>query len=301
MYSMISRPIKEGFRGVGRHWAMALSSSIAVTITLVIISLFMIFMVNVTQFTTNVEQGMEISVMIDWNYESEDQEARIKQQIEEIGGIKNITYRTKDEELQYYIDQFEDDETREAVESLVDENPMHNAYYVEVLDGNNLSDIAERIQQIEGVDSVNYGGASAVGMVSAMNAVRSGGAILVAALTILAVFLIQNTIKLTIYARQDEISIERSVGATNGFIRAPFVIEGMLIGMIGAVVPILLTVYGYYYAYQFTGGYLISSMFRLVEPQPFVFYLSAGLLGIGMIVGLIGSYFSVSRYLKWKR
>ena len=298
---MISRPIKEGFRGVGRHWAMALSSSIAVTITLLIISLFMIFMVNVTRFTTNVEQGMEISVMIDWNYESQAEEARIKSEIEDLEGIKDITYRTKDEELEYYIEQFDDNETRDAVESLVEENPMHDAYYVEVTDGDTLSAIADEIKDIKGVDSVNYGGSSATSMVSAMNAVRSGGSILVAALTVLAVFLIQNTIKLTIYARQDEISIERSVGATNGFIRAPFVVEGMLIGMIGAIIPILLTVYGYFYAYKFTGGYLISSMFRLVEPMPFVLYLSGGLLAIGMLVGLIGSYFSVSRYLKWKR
>ena len=117
----------------------------------------------------------------------------------------------------------------------------------------------------------------------------------------MSVFLIQNTIKLTIYARQDEISIEQSVGATNGFIRAPFVVEGMVIGVMGALIPIALTVYGYYYAYQFTGGYLISSMFRLVEPMPFVLYLSAGLLAAGVLVGLVGSYFSVSRYLKVKR
>lgn len=298
---MISRPIKEGFRGVGRHWAMALSSSIAVTITLLIISLFMVFMVNVTRFTTNVEQGMEISVMIDWNYESEADEAKIKSEIEELDGIKEITYRTKDEELDYYIEQFDDNETKEAVESLVEENPMHDAFYVEVIDGDTLADIANTIENIEGVDSVNYGGSSATAMVSAMNAVRSGGTILVVALTVLAVFLIQNTIKLTIYARQDEISIERSVGAANGFIRAPFVVEGMLIGMIGAIIPILLTIYGYAYAYKFTGGYLISSMFKLIEPMPFVLYLSGGLLAVGMLVGLVGSYFSVSRYLKWKR
>ena len=298
---MISRPIKEGFRGVGRHWAMAISSAIAVTITLLIISLFMIFMINVRQFTTNVEQGMEISVMIDWNYEAEEEQNRIRDEIEAIDGVSNVTYRTKDEELQYYIEQFDDDETREAVESLVEENPMHNAYYVEVADGNMLSSIADEIGTIEGVDSVNYGGSSTVGMVNAMNAVRTGGTILVVALTVLAIFLIQNTIKLTIYARQDEISIEQSVGATNGFIRAPFVVEGMVIGVMGALIPIGLTVYGYYYAYQFTGGYLISSMFRLVEPMPFVLYLSAGLLAAGVLVGLVGSYFSVSRYLKVKR
>ena len=88
---MISRPIKEGFRGVGRHWAMAISSAIAVTITLLIISLFMIFMINVRQFTTNVEQGMEISVMIDWNYEAEEEQNRIRDEIEAIDGVSNVT------------------------------------------------------------------------------------------------------------------------------------------------------------------------------------------------------------------
>ncbi len=298
---MISRPIKEGFRGVGRHWAMALSSSIAVTITLIIISLFMIFMVNVRQFTTNVEQGMEISVMIDWDYESEEQEAALLEQIEALDGIKEVRYSSKDEELEYYISQFDDEETKEAVESLVDDNPMHDAYYVEVLDGNTLSDIADQIRAMEGVDSVNYGGESTVSMVNAMNAVRRGGSILVIALTILAIFLIQNTIKLTIYARQDEIEIERSVGATNHFIRSPFVIEGMIIGALGAIIPIALTIWGYQFAYQFTGGYLISNMFHLVTPAPFTYYLSGILLAIGILVGLVGSYLSVTRYLKWKR
>ncbi len=298
---MISRPIKEGFRGVGRHWAMALSSSIAVTITLLIISLFMIFMVNVRQFTTNVEQGMEISVMIDWDYESSEQEADLLKKIQAIDGVKEVKFSSKDAELDYYISQFDDEETKQAVQSLVDDNPMHDAYYVEVYEGDTLASIAGQIRELEGVDSVNYGGESTVNMVNAMNAVRRGGSILVIALTVLAIFLIQNTIKLTIYARQDEINIERNVGATNHFIRSPFVIEGMIIGAIGAVVPIALTIWGYQYAYRFTGGYLISNMFRLVVPQPFTLYLSGLLLAIGILVGLIGSYLSVTRYLKWKR
>ncbi|MEE1412139.1 MAG: permease-like cell division protein FtsX [Bulleidia sp.] len=298
---MISRPIKEGFRGVGRHWAMAISSSFAVTITLIIISLFMLFMVNVTRFTTNVEQGMEISVMIDYDYESSEDEAKLKQQITQLEGIKSVRYSSKDEELEYYISQFDDEETRSAVESLVDDNPMHDAYYVEVEDGKTLQDTAAAIRKMEGVSDVNYGGESTTNMVVAMNAVRRGGLIVVVAMTILAIFLIQNTIKLTIYARQDEITIERNVGATNGFIRSPFVIEGMVMGAMGAVIPIALTVVGYHYAYKITDGYLISNMFRLVTPKPLVIYISIVLLAIGMLVGLIGSYMSVTKYLKWKR
>ncbi len=298
---MISRPIKEGVRGVGRHWAMALSSSIAVTITLIIISLFMLFMVNVRQFTTNVEQGMEISVMIDWDHESQADEDALKAQIQSLDGIKSVRFSSKDEELQYYIDQFDDEETKKAVESLVQDNPMHDAFYVEVMDGDDIASIADTIKAMDGVASVNYGGSSTMNMVAAMNTVRKGGTILVVALTVLAIFLIQNTIKLTIYARQDEITIERNVGATNRFIRSPFVVEGIIIGAIGALIPIALTVWGYRYAWKLTGGYLISNMFHLVPPMPFTLYLSVVLLVIGILVGLIGSYLSVTRYLKWKR
>ena len=298
---MISRSIKEGFRGIGRHFAMAIQSSSAVTITLLIISLFMLFMVNVSRFTTNVEQGMEISVMIDYDYESSDNESAIKIAIEKIDGVKSVRFSSKEEELEYYISQFDDEETKQAVESLVDDNPMHDAYYVEVEDGKTLQDISKTISSIEGVSDVNYGGESTTNMVKAMNAIRRGGLIGVVAMTILAIFLIQNTIKLTIYARQDEITIERNVGATNGFIRAPFVVEGLLMGALGAIIPIVLTVLGYRYVYKKTGGYLISSMFKLISPEPLVIYVSLILLAIGMLVGLVGSYLSVTKYLKWKR
>ena len=118
---------------------------------------------------------------------------------------------------------------------------------------------------------------------------------------ILAIFLIANTIKLTIYARSNEIAIMRDVGATNGFIRAPFVVEGMIIGALGAIIPILFTVFGYIFLYDKLGGVLFSEMFKLTPPHPFVLQLSLILLGIGMVVGLIGSFMSVTKYLRWKR
>lgn len=298
---MISRNIKEGFNGVGRHFAMALSSAIAVTITLLLISIFVLFMMNVSQFTHNVEQGMEISVMIDYDYESEEQEAAIREQIEALDGIKSIKYYSKDEERQFYIDSLSDQNLKDAASELMEDNPMHDAFYVEVTDGDILQSTAEKIAQIEGVERIEYGGSSTVTMVKVMNTVRRVGSILVLALTILAVFLIQNTIKLTIYARQDEISIERSVGATNHFIRSPFVVEGAIIGIMGSIIPILLTIYGYHFLYNRTGGYVISSMFHLISPMPLTLYVSIALLLAGILVGLIGSYVSVTRYLKWKR
>lgn len=299
MSVMISRPIKEGFSGVGRHLAMSISSAVAVTITLIIISLFMIFSFNVQNFTKNIESSMEISVMV--AYDSEDKEDTIKQQIEAIDGVKTVTFSDKAQEFQYYIDSFEDEATKEAFEPFRDDNPMHDAFYVEAESGDQITEIAKIIQNIDGVSEVNYGGQSTVSMVDTMSAIRKIGGFLVAGLTILAIFLIQNTIKLTISARKDEITIMRNVGATNSFIRSPFVIEGIIIGVLGAIIPVGLTIWGYTILYKQTGGFIVSNMFKLVKPNPFIYYVGGILLGLGVVVGLIGSILSVNRYLRWKR
>lgn len=301
MINRLWRPIKEGFYGVGRHGAMSFSSASAVTITLIIISLFMIFTANVSRFTRGIEQSVQISVLVDYDHEASDEEDQLSLDIQNIPGVKSVTYSSKDQEFQYYIDSFSDEKEKAVFEPFKDDNPMHDAFYVEVSDGTQLQNIADQIQQMTGVYKVNFGGQSATKLISALDTIRNGGGILVAALSLLAIFLIQNTIKLTIMARADEIAIMRNVGARNGFIRAPFVVEGIIIGALGSIVPILLTVYGYIYLYKYTGGVVISNMFTLIPPHPFVLKLSLILLGIGMVVGLIGSFFSVTRYLRWKR
>ena len=305
MSSMISRffrPLKEGFHGVIRHGAMSLSSATAVTLTLIIVSLFIIFTATVRRVTTTLEESFSISVQIDFDHESAEQEDAISLAISKIDGVKKITYYTKDQEFQYYLDSFEDEETREAMAPYDDDfNPMHDAFYVDVEDGTKLEDVAAEISEIEGVYNVKFGGQSAVQLISLLRTIRIGGGILALALCLLAVFLIQNTIKLTILARADEIAIMRNVGAKNGFIRSPFVVEGALIGAIGALIPMAITYYGYNSLYEYTDGYVISKMFSLINPKPFALYVSLALLAMGMAVGLIGSFFSVNKYLRWKR
>ena len=93
----------------------------------------------------------------------------------------------------------------------------------------------------------------------------------------------------------------RNVGATNGFIKMPFMIEGMVIGMIGAIVPILITLFGYSYLYNALNGVLLIPMFKMQPVIPFAIYVSVALLATGMIVGMLGSFFAVNKYLRWKR
>ena len=298
---MISRPLKEGFRGVARHWGMSISASIAVTISLVMISLFMIFSFNLENFTKDIESSLEISVLVDYDYESKEQIDRIDSELNAITGVAEVTFSSKEQEFEYYLNSFEDTSTRSAFEPFRDDNPMHNAFYIEAKSGDVIESIATEAKQIEGVDTVSYGGQSTIDLVGAMSSVRKIGFVIVIAMTLLAVMLIQNAIKLTISSRKDEISIMRNVGATNRFIRSPFLIEGIITGILGSIIPIALSIGGYTYLYKVTGGHMLSNMFNLLSPDPFIYQLSIGLAAIGIVVGYVGSWISVTRYLRWKR
>ena len=298
---MISRPLKEGFRGVARHWGMSISASIAVTITLVMISLFMIFSFNLENFTKDIESSLEISVLVDYDYESKEQIDRIDSELNAITGVAEVTFSSKEQEFEYYLNSFEDTSTRSAFEPFRDDNPMHNAFYIEAKSGDVIESIATEAKQIEGVDTVSYGGQSTIDLVGAMSSVRKIGFVIVIAMTLLAVMLIQNAIKLTISSRKDEISIMRNVGATNRFIRSPFLIEGIITGILGSIIPIALSIGGYTFLYKVTGGHMLSNMFNLLSPDPFIYQLSIGLAAIGIVVGYVGSWISVTRYLRWKR
>lgn len=302
MFRKIGRHFKEGFFGVVRHGAMAISSASAVTITLCLISIFFIFSYNVDVITESIEDTVQIAVKVAYDHEDSEQLNEINRQIKAIDGVTNTTFFTKEEEFEYYVKMNGDDEEAQAIfEPYREDNPFHHMYYVDVASGDFVKSAAQRIEAIEGVAEVNYGGDSAVMLVNALNSVRYGGMILVVALSALAIYLIANTIKLTIYARSNEIFIMRSVGATNGYIRAPFVIEGMIIGLLGAIIPVCLSVFGYIYLFDKLGGIWFTNLFNMVPPQPFVMYLALVLAGTGMIVGLFGSFLSVSKYLRWKR
>ncbi|NLH64287.1 MAG: ABC transporter permease [Erysipelotrichaceae bacterium] len=300
---MINRPLKEGFSGVGRHWAMSISSAIAVTITLVIISIFLLLTWNVNNFTQNIESSLDIYASVDYN--SENQEASLKKEIEAIDGVESVTLSPKSAEFDAYLDSFTDEKTKEAFEPFRSDNPMHDAFYVKAADGSKIQSIADELSQMKsdgkGIYQVNYGGQSTISIVDAMAKIRQVGLVLVVGLMLLAIFLIQNTIKLTITARATEIEIMRNVGASNRFIRSPFLIEGIIIGILGAILPIAATIWGYLVLYDRAGGILLSNMFHLVEPFPFVYYISGILLLMGIVVGFVGSWLSVTRYLRWKR
>lgn len=292
----IIRPFKEGVIGLVRHLAMSFSSIMAVMITLTIVSLFVMLTVNIQEITQSIEAKIQIHVQIENDVDMPGI-SELERSIRGMVGVVDVLYSDKDQELNQFIDAYgEEGKIFEMYRG--ERNPLRNAFIIEVEDANNIAAISDRVERLDGIESVNYGGVNAIKLIDILNSIRDSGFILVGFLGFLALFLIANTIKMSIHSRMHEISIMRTIGATNGFIRAPFVIEGVLIGFIGAIVPIVISIFGYQYLYNALGGVLLSNIFVLRPVFPFVYYLSYLLVLLGISVGLFGSYLSVTRYLR---
>lgn len=298
MFRRLARHIRDGFIGVKRHFAMAVSSASAVLITLTIIGVFGTLVVNMAYLTREIEQSISLVALIDYDVNNYTQINAMKNQIAGMEGVDKVEYRTKDQEFDYYNEQYPD--MIEFSELYREDNPFHDTFIVYLYDGTNMQTIKNNIAKINGISSVEDGGSNTYTLINVLHETRLVGLVLVLSLIVLAVYLIYNTIKVTIATRKDEIAIMRNVGAKNGYIRAPFLVEGVIIGVMGSIIPIVLVIYGYYRLYQMTGG-VLAGVFDLIPVLPFVVYLGLSLFAIGIVVGFLGSYISVCKYLRLTR
>ena len=298
MFRRFGRHIKEGFVGIGRHFSMALSSMASVTITLLLIGLFMALVVNLSVLTMEIESSISLSALISYDVKSDSEINSIKATIEKIPGVIEANYQSKDDEFDFYVNQYPD--LKDFYELYREDNPFHDTFLINVESGDKLANVKESLEKVNGIDSVHDGGSNTYLLVDVLSKIRLFGGILVLFLTFLAIYLIYNTIHITIAARKTEIKIMRFVGARNGYIRAPFLVEGIIIGVIGSIIPIATIVGGYIYAFNMSSG-IVLGVFNLLNPYPFLLYLSLVLLGIGIVVGFIGSYFSVTVSLRRTR
>ena len=263
---------------------------------------FLILSVNIDAITYRLEEAVQIHVLIDKEVVDEESITSLQENIKEIEGVAQVEFSDKDAEFEAWIANVGDENAEEIYgEYRGENNPMLNAFIVNAKTGADLKQISSDISANQGIQEVNYGGDSSTVFLSSLESLRNGGFIIVIALGFIAIFLISNTIRVSIHSRRKEISIMRTVGATNWYIRWPFIIEGMIIGLLGSIIPILATIFGYRYLFDVTGGFLLSKMFTLVEVFPIVYEVSAVLAIIGMTVGAIGSIMSVGKQLRWSR
>ena len=293
---MLARSIRDAFKSVIRNFSLSLASISCITITLIIVAIAIMASLNVTNFTDLIEKDMTIVAFVDNEATDRDLEI-IKTEINSLDNIQNIEFISK-EEVGEQIKQ--ESEVFEVVlsEFKEGESPLKDTYQIKVKNIEKIKTTAEEIREIEMVSVVRYGEGMVEKLVSAFDSIKNVTYGIVIALILVTIFLIVNTIKLTISARKREISIMRLVGASNFTIKTPFIVEGMILGVLGSIVPVVFTTYGYLAFYRHFDGYLYSQLIQLIKPEPFIYVTSLAIIVIGIIVGMIGSASAVKRYLK---
>lgn len=291
----LSRSIRDAFKSVIRNFSLSIASISCITITLVVVSLSIIVSYNIENSTMELKQTVGVVIFLDADVTEKENE-EIKSKIMATNNINTIEYKSKDTAAKEFADK---DPAFQYIIDGWDDNPLLDSYVIKMKDIDTIVSDVETIKNIKGVNSVNYSEDVVAQLVVIYKVVEKASMVAVIALILVAAFLISNTIKLTIFSRKTEIEIMRLVGASNFAIKFPFLIEGLFLGIMGSIIPIGLTIYGYNVIYDFFGGRLFNSTFaNMIKPYPFVWTTSALLLLIGVLVGMFGSYRASRKYLK---
>lgn len=299
IYRHIKFYIKQAMKSLRRHFGMTFSAATAISITLILISIFSLISANLANFTFNIEDQLTIRVSID-KLVTQEQRETLQQTITTLSGVKSVTYHSGDEELEAYKKEYQNDTNLFSMYEGTT-SPIRDTFIVEANDATKLTAIHEEIMKLSGIVEAGYGGEATTQMLDAFEKIRDGSLVFIIFLVLVAAFLIGNKIKMSIFTRREEIAVMRNVGASNWFIKAPMMLEGICIGFLGAVLPIALTMVGYYYFYKTMQGIMLSNMFTLEQAFPLTLEISILLLAVGVFVGLTGSFVSTTKNLRWKR
>lgn len=293
---IFSRNIRDSFKSVFRNFSLSLASISCITITLIVVALAIILSKNVNNFTELVERDVTIVVFLKKDI-TEEQTNSINLKINNLPYIDDVKYKSK---MEISKEMMQSSEVFESIMSEWDENttPVQATYQVKVTELKEIKYVADEIKKMEGVDIVKYGEGMVEQLVSLFDIIRKVSIGMVIALIIVTAFLISNTIKITIFSRKKEIQIMRLVGASNTNIKIPFILEGLFLGMLGSIIPIIVSTWGYVQIYKKFDGQLFSPFIQLIPPEPFIYAIALVLLIIGIAVGMFGSYRAVRRHLK---
>jgi len=291
----LRRHFRESFKSLVRNGWMTFASISAVTVTLILVGVFFVIMMNLNKVAADLEEQVEIRVHIDVAANEEDQKI-LGQKIEKISEVKSVRFSPKEVELDNLIESFGED--GEAYKLFEQDNPLNDVLVVKTKDPADTMKVAEKIEKMEFAAKVKYGQGKIEKLFSFIKLSRNVGLVLIVGLLFTAMFLISNTIKITIMARKREIEIMRLVGATNSFIRWPFFLEGFWLGALGAILPVTLIATSYKYVFDFLTLKLKGIDIELLHFSPFVYQLSGLLILIGALIGVWGSLMSVRKFLK---
>ena len=307
MISRFFRHLFESLKSLKRNGWMTVAAVSSVMITLTLVALFASVIFNTAKLATDIENNVRVMVYIRKdvadNSETIEKEGqtvtnndyhKVYDALKAMPAVKSVTFSSKEEQYQKLTETMGDD--WKVFEG--DANPLYDAYIVDTNSPSDVKTVAEEAKKIEGVSEVQDGGANTQRLFELASFIRVWGLVIAGLLIFIAVFLISNTIRITIISRSREIQIMRLVGAKNGYIRGPFLLEGAFIGLFGAAIPSVLVFFVYNMVYQSVNKSLVGQNLSMIAPDVFIPLMTLLLFVIGIFIGSLGSGISMRRFLK---
>ncbi|RYL95794.1 ABC transporter permease [Sporolactobacillus sp. THM7-4] len=289
------RHVSESLKSLTRNGWMTFASVSAVTVSLILVALFLMVMFNLNKIAGDIEKDVEVRVYLDRST-TPAQQNQLEEQLKQVKNVQSVTFQSKKKGLNNLLSSLGSD--KGTFEDLQKENPLPNVFILKTRQPQQTIMVANEVRHYPNVQDVRYGKGTVEKMFKFINIARNIGIVLILGLIFTSVFLIANTIKLTIVARRREIEIMKLVGATNAFVRWPYFIEGLIMGILGSVLPVLLVIVVYHFAYYSLSSNLSQMFISLIPFQTMAVNLSLLLVGVGGIIGVWGSLSSVRKFLK---
>lgn len=285
--------IKEVYTSFKRNIWMTLASIFTVVLSLFILGFFSIVILNLNKMADTLESQVQISVYLKDDLSQEEID-ETKETLSKIEGLQDIKFTTREEAMKNFKERLGDQQF--LLDALDDTNPLPNSFSLTVTSPQQVKTIADTAAALDSVESASYSQDIINHLFNLTHLIRLIGVALIILLTGAAIFIISNTIRLTVFARRKEIAIMKYVGATDWFIRWPFLLEGICLGFIGGG---LATIFLYIVYNQVTQEiYEAMAFFPLIPQHPFIDYISLATLVAGIIIGALGSTISLKRFLK---
>ncbi len=285
--------IQEVFRSLRRNNWMTFASIGTVTVSLFVLGVFLILVLNMNRMAGMLESQVQISVYLE-DHLTDREKRQLAYDIESLQGIDTVKYVDRDEAKERLKERLGDQ--KYLLDALSEDNPLPDAFEVTVTTPAVVESAAGAIASMAGVEEAKYGQDVIEHLFAITRLMRVFGLVLMVLLGAATLFIISNTIRLTVFARRKEIAIMKYVGATDWFIRWPFLLEGIVLGCIGGIIAAVAL--RSFYAAMAAKIYSTLAFFPLLPQYPFMNYVTLSIVASGIVIGAIGSLISLKRFLK---
>lgn len=284
--------IKETFTSLKRNSLMSIASISTVALSILVLGMFLTMVLNVNNLARHLENQVQVTIYME-DSASADQLKQMEKVLRSTPGIVKVTPRTKEQALADFKSRL--GEQQKLLTALGEDNPFPASFEIQVDNPERIPQLVPQFQQMPGVETAKFGQEVVEHLFQLTRVLRIGGVLLIVLLAIATLFIISNTIRITVFARRREVNIMKYVGATDWFIRWPFLLEGMIMGFVGAVIASAALYKGYNAIQAKIYGTL--AFFPMLPSWPTMGWLCGGLVCVGTLIGALGSSISLRKFL----